>query len=285
MDHFAIDLAGRRLFVSALGANTIEVLDLKTGARVMEIRGQTEPQGLAWLPERRELVAASADGQVGVYGGDDLKRLALLKLGDDADNVRIDDAGRPVIGYGAGALATIDPVSRRAVAMARLPAHPESFRIDGKRAFVNVPNARQTAVVDLASGAVIATWPTPGPHWNYPMALDKAQGVLAIADRLPPRLRLLDTSTGRAVLETDVCGDSDDLFFDEKRRRIYVICGSGDVDVFQAASGAGYARIARVATRNGARTGLFVPEDDRLYVAARAGGGQPAAILVYRPAP
>jgi len=285
IDHLAIDLAGGRLFVAALGNNTVEVVDLRTGGRLAQVRGQVEPQGLAWLPERGELVVASGDGQVGVYAGADLKRVALVKVGEDADNVRVDGAGRAVVGYGAGALATLDPASRAVVATVRLPAHPESFRIDGSRAFVNLPDARQTAVVDLTTGAVTATWPTLRPRWHFPMALDKAQGLLAIADRLPARLRLLDMADGHTVLETGVCGDSDDLFFDDKRRRLYVICGSGDVDVFESARGASYVRTARIATRKGARTGLFVPEDDRLYVAARAVGSESAALLVYRPAP
>lgn len=286
IDHLAIDLTGRRLFVAALGNNSVEVIDLRTGARVTQIRGQSEPQGLAWLADRRELVVASGDGNVGFYDGVTLRRAGLLKLGDDADNVRIEPAtGRPVVGFGNGALATIDAARRTVVATARLPAHPESFRIDAGRAFVNIPDARQTAVVNLASGAVTATWPTSRPRWNFPMAMDKAQGVLAVADRLPARLRVLDMASGRAVLETTTCGDSDDLFFDDRRRRLYVICGGGAVDVFEGARGASYVRLARIPTRKGARTGLFVPEDDRLYVAARAVGAQPAAILVFRPAP
>jgi hypothetical protein len=63
-----------------------------------------------------------------------------------------------------------------------------------------------------------------------------------------------------------------------------VSCGEGVVDVFEQ-RGADYGRIARVATVSGARTSLFVPEFDRLYVAARARSNEPAAIWVFRPSP
>ena len=281
IDHLALDREDGRLFVAELGNNTVEAVDLKTGRSLVRISGQSEPQGLAWLPAQKELVVASGDGRVGFYAGDGLASLGELKLGDDADNVRVDGSGRPAVGYGAGALAVLDPVRRAVVATVRLPAHPEAFSLDGARAYVNVPDAARILAVDLTSGAQIAAWPTPGARFNFPMALD--HHVLAVVFRLPDRLRLLDAASGRTLLDTATCGDADDLFFDPPRRRLYVICGSGGIDVFQAIGAFDYRRAAHVLTRPGARTGLFSPQDDRLYVAARATGGQAAAILVYRP--
>jgi hypothetical protein len=287
IDHLALDVVGQRLFVAALGNDTIEVIDLKQGRRSAQISGQSEPQGLAWLPERRELVAASGDGRVGFYGGDPLKLLTMLKLGDDADNVRLEPVtGRPIVGYGKGALAILDPARRAVATTIPMPGHPESFRIQGGYAYVNVPDAARIVVADLATGHEVAAWPTPGARWNFPMALDPGGRVLAVVFRLPGRLRLIEPQSGRTLADIAACGDADDVFFDDRRHRLYVICGSGETDVFQAdAAGPGYRRIGGAATRPGARTGLFAPEQDRLYVAARASGSQPAAILIYRPAP
>ena len=282
IDHMVLDREGQRLFVAELGNNTVEAVDLKAGRGGARISGQSEPQGLAWLPAQHALVVASGDGRVGFYAGDGLTLVGELKIGDDADNLRVDATGRPVLGYGAGALAVLDPVRRTVVATVRLPAHPEAFSLDGARAYVNVPDAAHIVAVDLTTGAQIAAWPTPGARFNFPMALDHR--VLAVVFRLPARLRLLDPATGRTLLDTAACGDADDLFFDPPRRRLYVICGSGGIDVFQATGASDYRRTAHIVTRPGARTGLFAAQDDRLYVAARATGGQPAAILVYRPA-
>jgi hypothetical protein len=286
IDHLVLDAAGHRLFVAALGNDSVEIVDLSQARRLAQIRGQSEPQGVAWLADRRELVVASGDGQVGFYDGDAFGSLATLKLGDDADNVRVEPAsGRPIVGFGKGALAILDPARRAVVKTIRMPGHPESFRLEGGRAYVNVPDAGRIVVADLAGGGEIASWPTPGARWNFPMALDAPRKVLAVVFRLPARLRLIDPDSGRTLSNMPTCGDADDLFFDSPRRRLYVICGSGAVDVFQARGAADYAPLARVVTPGGARTGLYSAEDDRLYVAARATGDQPAAILVFKPAP
>jgi len=89
---------------------------------------------------------------------------------------------------------------------------------------------------------------------------------------------------GRRVASIAICGDADDVFLDAKRRRVYVSCGSGAIDVLDA-SGDTYQRMAHIATVSGARTSLFVPERDRLYLAVRASGREPAAIWVFRPSP
>jgi len=83
------------------------------------------------------------------------------------------------------------------------------------------------------------------------------------------------------LAEVDTCGDVDDLFFDRKRKRVYISCGQGFIDVLDARDPA-FVRLARIATVPGARTSLFVPNADRLFLAVRAQGGQGAAIWVYR---
>jgi len=91
--------------------------------------------------------------------------------------------------------------------------------------------------------------------------------------------------TGAVRVNVETCGDADDVFFDNTRRRIYVSCGAGSVDVFQQ-DAAGNRPLNRVKSETGTRTSLFVPELDRLFVAARAGFfglSSDAAILVFRP--
>jgi len=88
---------------------------------------------------------------------------------------------------------------------------------------------------------------------------------------------------GHVAAKVDTCGDADDVFVDRKRHRVYVSCGEGAVDVLEPDQ-QGYRRLARVPTASGARTSLFVPELDRLFVAVRAGSNEPAAIWVFRPA-
>ena len=287
IDHMAVDLARKQLLVAALGNGSLEVVDLAGGHRVKQIAGLHEPQGIAYAQKPDLVAVASAgDGTVRFFRGEDLAPAGSLALGSDADNVRIDPrTGNVIVGYGSGGLAIIDPEKRAKIGDIKLAAHPESFQLDATtgRVFVNVPDAGQIAVVDLAAAKQIARWRVPGSSANFPLAIDGSGTTVATVFRDPSKLVLLDTKTGAAMQQLDTCGDADDLFFDMKRRRIYVTCGAGVVDVFQGEA-AGYRSLARVETSSGARTSLFVPELDRLYIAARAGLlGSDAAILVFRP--
>jgi hypothetical protein len=222
---------------------------------------------------------------VRVLRGEDLTQIGHIDLGDDADNVRVDAAhNRVLVGYGKGALAVIDPISLSKTADIRLKAHPEGFQIDetGTQVFVNVPNAREISVVDLATGST-ESLPMQGVGSNFPMAIHGEAHRFLVVFRNPPTLMALSSQDGHVVAKAETCGDADDLFVDRKRRRVYVSCGEGVIDVLEANEG-GYRRLARVPTASGARTSLFVPELDKLFVAVRAGSTEPAAIWVFRPA-
>ena len=289
IDHMAVDLGRKRLLVAALGNGTLDVVDLAGGYRVKQVAGLREPQGVAYAQKPDLVVVASAgDGSVRFFRSEDLAPAGSLTPGSDADNVRIDPrTGNAIVGYGSGGLAIIDPEKRSKVGDVKLAAHPELFQIDppSGRVFINVPDAGQIAVVDLAAAMQIAGSTLPGLSANFPLAIDGSGTAIAAVVRHPARLVLLDSKTGAATQQMDTCGDADDVFFDTKRRRIYVSCGAGAVDVFQGET-AGYRPLARIETSSGARTSLFVPELDRLYVAARAGLlGSDAAILVFRPLP
>ena len=287
IDHLGIDGKRQRLFVAELGNNSVGVVDLATGKVLRRITGMSEPQGVAYVPFADSVFVANAgDGSVRVLRGEDLTPTGRIELGDDADNVRVDAAhNRVLVGYGKGALAMIDPASRSKTSDIRLKGHPESFQIDkpGNQVFVNVPEAREVTVVDLAAMGS-QSLATQGLGSNFPMAIDPEGHQVLVVFRSPPTLMALSTPNGRIKAKVATCSDADDVLVDAKRRRVYVSCGEGVVDVFEYEK-AGYRRVARVRTVSGARTSLFAPELDRLFVAARARSSEPAAIWVFRPAP
>jgi YVTN family beta-propeller protein len=287
IDHMAVDLAGRRLFVAELGNDSVGIVDLATSRVSARIHGLKEPQGVGYLVSNDTLyVADASDGMVRLFRGKDFGEAGRIRLGEDADNIRIDRAGRRVfVGYGEGALAVIDAGKNRKVADIPLDGHPESFRLEsgGSRIFVNVPDASQIEVADRHSGKVVAHWATGRAGGNFPMALDQTSRKVLVVFRKPATLAAFSMQDGRLVANAAACGDADDLFVDTKRRRIYVSCGEGYLDVFEPENG-GFRRVARLPTTSGARTSLFVPELDRLFLAVRAGRQGKAAIWVYRPA-
>jgi hypothetical protein len=204
------------------------------------------------------------------------------------DFVLTGDEVNPVIralragGVEVTAIHNHDPASRRVVRSVPLPAHPEGFQVRDGRAYVNLPNAGGVAVVDMDRAREVARWRSPGPHFNFPLALSADGRQLAVVYRLPAKLVIFSAATGAIEQKLDACGDADDVYFDRAQTRLYVTCGGGDVDVF-ARTQAGFGRAQRTPTRSGARTGLYSAKLDRLFVAARARGSQPAAILVLRP--
>jgi len=286
IDHLSVDLKRHRLFVAALGNNTVEVLDVERQRHEKSLPGFGEPQGVLYLADPDRLYVANGTGErLDILDGNSfasVKRIAKLP---DADNVRYDhSAGKVVVGYGKGALQVLDPGSGEAAAEIRLPAHPESFQLErnGSRIFVNVPDARQVAVVDRSTRALVAAWEVPGARSNFPMTLDEAGRRLFVGARSPALLLVYDTASGKVVAKPQIGADTDDLFFDAKRKQLYVICGEGRVDVLRQEDPDHYSQIATVKTAPRARTGLFVPEEGKLYVAAPAVNGATARILVYR---
>jgi DNA-binding beta-propeller fold protein YncE len=286
IDHLGIDVKRQRLLVAELGNNSLGVVDLAVGKVLRRISSLRGPQGVVYVPSSDSVFVANAgDGSVRVLRGEDLTPIGHIDLGDDADNVRVDAVrNRVMVGYGKGALAVIDPAGLSKTADIRLKAHPEGFQIDetGTQVFANVPDAREISVVDLATGST-RSLPTQGAGSNFPMAIDREAHRLLVVFRSPPTLMAFSSQDGHVAAKVETCGNADDVFFDRKRRRVYVSCGAGAVDVLEPDE-QGYRRLARVPTVSGARTSLFVPELDRLFVAVRAGSNEPAAIWVFRPA-
>lgn len=286
IDHMSIDVKTGRLFVSALGNNTVEVIDVNAGKRVKTIQGLQEPQGVLYVADSNRLfVANDKDGSVRILDATSYGPLKTLNYGDDADNLRYDSNRKRVyVGYGDGALGEIDDQGNK-VADIKLDAHPESFQLEksSPRIYVNLPDSRKIAVVDRDKRSVIATWKTDDALANFPMALDEKDHRLFVVTRAPARLLAFDTDTGNIIQKLSAVGDSDDVFYDAARKRIYATGGEGEISVFQQNDPDHYSELGRIQTVKGARTSFYSPELDRLFLAVRRQGSQPAEIRVYAP--
>ena len=209
----------------------------------------------------------------------------LFRSKADADNVRYDNSSKRIyVGFGGGGIGIINAAEGKTVRSIKLAAHPEAFELEkqGHRIFVNVPNARHVAVVDRETSEVIATWKTNSAFGNFPMASDEASHRLFVGCRMPSKLVVLNTESGDVVANIDISGDPDDVFYDSKRHRLYAICGAGKIDIIEQTDPSNYKAVTKIDTADGARTGLFVPERDTLFVAVPHRGSQHAEIRVYR---
>jgi DNA-binding beta-propeller fold protein YncE len=285
IDHLAADLETGRVFVAALGNNTVEVIDGRAGLHLRGLTGFQEPQGIALAVDASAVaVANGASGHLTMIDRTDFHVIRALSLGDDPDNVRYDPAEKRLfVGYGSGAIAALSAVDGHRVGEVKLAGHPESFQLEraGSRMFVNVPTAHHIAVIDRAGMKLIATWPVLEASSNYPMSLDEANHRLFIGCRQPATVLIYDTGSGKRVGAAETVGDTDDLFYDASRKRLYVSGGEGYIDVFRQTGPDQLTRMVKLTTAPGARTSLFVPEQSRLYLAVPHRAAQQAALLVY----
>lgn len=290
IDHFTFDAKRKRVIGAALGNNTVEVVDTFAGRDIHSISGAANPQGVAFAGELNKLfVANGADGKLRIYDGDSFALLKTVAIGEDADNVRYDPKEKKVyVAYGGddvGRIAVLDAVSdARLEDVAKLDAHPESFQVASSKPviYANIATKAKVVKIDRTTHHV-TEWPLQAGKANYPMALDEADHRLFVVTRRPALLVILDTESGAMIASVPCVHDSDDVYYDTGRKRIYALGGEGFVSVIQQVDPDHYQPLAKVPTTVGARTGLWYEKRDRLYLAVPATAKQGASLWVYSP--
>ncbi len=289
IDHFAADVKGGRLFMSALGNDTVEIFDLRTLRHLHTLRGIGEPQGVTYAPvPGRLFVASGADGTVHVFDGAHYRLLRVVRLGSDADDTRYDRASHSVfVGFGdrgSAGLAQLNAATGERMATIALPAHPEAYELAAAspRIFVNLPSAGNVvAVIDRRQGKVIALWHLHGARGNFPMALDERDHLLFVVCREPAEVLVLHTETGAIVGRVRCVERADDAWYDAARRRLYVSGGGGAITVIARQASGSFRVMAEVPTAPGGRTSLFLPELSRLYLGIWGRHGQAEEVRTY----
>ena len=290
IDHFGFDPTHNRLFVSALGNNTEEVIGIGAQTVVHTISGVPAPQGVTYSPETNKLFVGSDEGKLYIYDGTSFDLITSIDFGDDVDNLRYDAADKRVyVGFGderTGAIGMVDAATNKRIDDEyKLGAHPESFQLagSGPNIYVNLPDLKQIAVVNRSAHS-ITRWPLTFES-NFPMALDEPDHRLFVATRTPPQLAVFDTNSGRLVAALPAVQDADDLYYDSARKRVYVPGGEGYISVFQEDDADHYRLLAKVQTAIGARTAGYFGKGrkgfDHFYVAVPARAEHGAEVWIY----
>jgi len=290
IDHFTADAKRRRVIFSALGNHSVEVFDAFTATIIHSIKeGLDEPQAVLFIDELDKLwVTNAGNGKVMIYTGADYKLEKTIDVGADPDNLRYHAPTKTVIvGYGEGnvaGFATFNAVTGERVGKdLMIDAHPESFQIEeqGSKIFVNVPTGGGVVEsVDRKTGA-ISKWPLKGVRGNYAMAINEADHRIFVCTRKIPMFLVFDTKSGREVARLPSTGSCDDVYYDARRKRVYILGAEGFISVFQQNTPDQYDLLANVPSQIGARTGYLFVQRDRLYVGVPARGNEPAQIWTY----
>lgn len=249
--------------------------------------GFSEPQGLLYLADTKQVVVANGgSGEVQFLEGTSLQVVHHFSFGADADNLRYDGDGRRIyVAAGYGEIGGIDLSTMSKLPDVKLPSHPEAFTIDkpGDRLLVNVPKANSVFVLGRTKATITARWKLTKAKVNYTMASDEAHGRLFVGCREPSSVIVLDSKTGREITTFPVGGETDCIFYDGARHRIYVTGAEGILDVAEQVGADHYRSLAKIPTAPLARTCLYVPELDKLFVAVPQHASHDAELRVYRP--
>ena len=180
-------------------------------------------------------------------------------------------------------IAVVDTTRQTLVTNLPVATHPEGLEIDkaNDRIFANIADSAEVAVIDGATHARSATWKLTRAKDNVPLAYDEEHQVLFVACRTPARLVVLDGNSGKELADLPSDAGADDLFYDSELHRIYLIAGSGAVDVYEIDASRNVRALGVIHTFAGAKTGLLVPSQHSLYVGAPGNDGKQATILVY----
>jgi len=288
-DHFATDGKGH-VFVSSVGSNTVEVIDVSARVRTHTIPGIPEPQGLAFAPEANKLYVGSGEGKLYIYDGTSYDIVKILDFGDDVDNLRYDAPTKRVYaGYGgeeSGAISAVDTATNERIpGEFKLGAHPESFQIEknGPNIYVNLPDLKQIAVINRSTQA-ITRWPF-SIEQNFPMALDEAGHRLFVVTHQPARLAIFNTQSGKLVASLPCVQEADEVYFDSARKRLYIPGAEAYISVFQEKDPDHYLPIAKIPSALGARTAGYFGKGkkgfDRFFLAVPARSASAAEMWIY----
>jgi DNA-binding beta-propeller fold protein YncE len=290
LDHVALDAKRDRLLVANKANNTLDVVDLKTGALIKQVPNQTGIQGIGVAPDlNRIFVGLGTNGLCNVFDAETYRAVKTIKFADDADNVLYNPRTHlTYVAHAESALGVINARSNALKADIKLPGGAESFQVETQRPrlYVNIPSPSQVAVIDTEKNEVVTSYPVKLAEGPHPMALDEANHRVYVGCRKAPLVVVLDTESGKELGSAPIADGVDDMFLDTGRKRIYASCGEGFLVVIKVVDNDHIETVEKIPTAKGAKTCLFVQETGRLYLAVpRQEGKEGPEIQVYQAKP
>src|SRR3984957_17056928 len=312
LGHMAVGFGKKRLFVSAVGNGTLEVLDLGAGKVINSIPGIKDAQDALFLGGQfNKLYVSSLDGTLRIFQGETFRLIQALKIEPDPNRLLYDAATDLIyFGYG-GQNAGFDAYGRVGIIQAKRGAPSDQFVADmiaptyrpGHLAEMAMEDDGKLLVCDSRADAMfqfdtrkrelLKSWPARGDGAGD-MSLDRARHRLFVGTRVPPEMTVYDSVSGKEIASLPGPDTMDGVYYDPELKRIYMSGGRwygspeaspGWVYVYQQQDADHYELVSKVKTRPGSGTSLFVPHLNRLYVASQAIADQEAAILVFEPVP
>jgi DNA-binding beta-propeller fold protein YncE len=289
-DHFAVDLAGNRLFLTGEANNAVYVMDLRANKLIHTIPDLDEPHSMLFLPAAKQLWVI-AGGAAKIFDTGTYALTETVKLTDGADSSAYDPAKHLLYVASGGSdaklaysvIEIVDTTTRKKVGEIKVDStNIEAMGIEknGPQIFANVRDKSSVGVIDREKRTVTATWPLGDLHGNTPLIFDEANHRVFVAGRKPPTLAVLDSESGKIIATLPTAEMTDDMAFDPAGKRIYVACNDFAV-VYSQKDADHYEELGRAPTGFRAKTAILVPQLKRYYVAAPRHGQDSASVKVY----
>jgi DNA-binding beta-propeller fold protein YncE len=291
-DHFAVDLAGNRLFLTAEAGNAVVVMDTRANKLIHTISDVDEPHSMLYLPAAKQLwVVVGGDGTVKIFDGGTYALIETVKVTEGADSSAYDPAKHLFYIAAGGSDAKmaysliniIDTGTHKKVGDIKVDStNIEALAIEknGPRIFANIRDKSLVGVIDREKKTVTTTWPLGELHGNTPLAYDGVNHRVFVAGRKPPSLVVLDSESGKIIATLPTAEMTDDMAFDPASKRIYVACNDFAV-VYLQKDADHYEELGRAPTGFRAKTNILVPQLKRYYVAAPRHENDIAGVKVF----
>jgi len=296
-DHLTADVAGNRLFVTAEENSKVLVFDLKSDKLIHTIADLKAPHSMLYRADLKKLFVADSDlGEVKIYDTDSYKPAGSIKVREGADASGYDPSTKLyyVVNGGKDAklpnayITAIDVATGKTEAEFKIDSNDVegvAFEKSGPRMFVNVRGNNSVEVYNRKTRKLLNTWSTAEAGKNpTSMSFDEADHRLFLGTRVPAKLVILDSDSGKVVTSYPAAAMVDDMAYDSGSKRLY-FAGTEFFDVFHETDPDHYDRIGHIATAFRAKTGVLVPELKRYYLAVPHHEKQVAELRVYEVLP
>ena len=296
-DHLTPDVEGNRLFVTAEENSKVLIFDLKTNKLLHTIDDLKAPHSLLYRADLKKLFVVDSDlGEVKIYETDSFKPAGSIKVREGADASGYDPSSKLfyVVNGGKDAklpsayISVIDVATGKTEADIKIDSDDVegvAFEKSGPRMFVNVRGKNAVEVYDRTDRTLRWTWSVAQEGKNpTSMAFDESAHRIFLGTRVPGKLVVMDSDSGKIVTSYPAAAMVDDMAFDSASKRIY-FAGSEFFDVFHQKDADHYDRIGHIPTSFRAKTGVLVPELGRYYLAVPHHEKQTAELRVYEVLP
>lgn len=271
-DHAAVHAATGHVYVAHTANDAVDVLDPASGKHLHSIPGLTAVAG-ALVSDHSQLVFTSNRGEntIGVFAPGRDPAVTKIAVGLRPNGLAYDARRRLVLAANVGdpsvprshTLSMVDLDAQAMRCSIEVPGRTRWTVFDEESGlfYVNIMNPAVIAVVDARKPDALAyMWAVPaaGPHgldfdpatWRLFCACDA--GVLVT----------LDAGTGKVLNRGRLSGVPDVVWFNPRRRQLYVAVGEpGVVDVFDTTT---MKSLGTVVTEKGAHTTAFPQTGDSL---------------------